>query len=186
MTTETEQSGEVKNPLAQLRELDAMKTIASELAKLDDAGVKRVLRWAADAFGAKATIPAAPGVSTTSQSNGAGSLNADLKSKFPTLADFFAAAAPSQENDKALLVGYWTQFILGEAEFDAQSINKELKNLGHGVANITSAFDSLMARKPQLVLQTRKSGTSKQARKLYKLTLEGQRAVERIVGGTQE
>lgn len=175
----TEAPSETKNPLSQLRELDAMKAIASELAKLDEAGIKRVLRWAADAFGAKSSS----GAATQFESNDVVTVSSDLKGKYPTLADFFAAASPSQENDKALLVGYWVQVLLGEPEFDAQSINKELKNLGHGVANITSAFDSLMARKPQLVLQTRKSGTTKQARKLYKLTQEGQRSVERMIGG---
>jgi hypothetical protein len=180
----TEAQTETKNPLNQLQELEAMKVIASELAKLDEPAVKRVLQWAADAFKTKVTVTASF-VSATASSES--SIAApDIRSRFPSLPEFFAAASPSQDNDKALIVGYWTQFVLGEAEFDAQSINKELKNLGHGVGNITSAFDSLMARKPQLVLQTRKSGTSKQARKLYKLTLEGQRSVERMVGGATE
>ena len=181
MTTETQT--EAKNAVSQLQELEAMKVIASELSKLDEASVKRILVWAADAFKAKiGTIAASATASVSSPSSAA----PDIKGRYPTLPEFFAAASPSQDNDKALLVGYWTQVVVGEAEFDAQTINKELKNLGHGVGNITSAFDSLMARKPQLVLQTRKSGTSKQARKLYKLTLEGQRSVERMVGGTPE
>jgi DNA-binding PadR family transcriptional regulator len=66
-------------------------------------------------------------------------------------------------------------------ELEGFTLNKELKNLGHGVSNITSALDTLMSRKPALVIQTKKSGTSKQARKKYKLTLEGLRAVERMV-----
>lgn len=175
---------ETKNPLNQMQELEAMKTIAGELAKLDEAGVKRVLRWAADAFGAKGTVGATGSSGRTE--NDLSSVVMDIKGKYATLADFYHAANPTQENDKALVVGYWAQVLQGEGDFDAQSINKELKDLGHGVANITSAFDSLMARKPQLVIQTKKSGTTKQARKKYKLTLEGQRSVERMIGGTQE
>jgi hypothetical protein len=176
---------ENRSALKQLVELDTMKVIASELSKLDDAGVKRVLRWAADAFGAKAPI-ASEGTSPLSENSNSGGVGADVKTKYPTLAEFYAAGSPSQENERALLVGYWVQVILGEAEFDAQTVNKELKNLGYGVVNITSAFDSLIMRRPQLVVQTRKSGTSRQARKLYKLTHEGIRHVERMLAGGKE
>ena len=60
-------------------------------------------------------------------------------------------------------------------------MNKKLKDLGYRVSNITTAFNGLINRRPQLVIQTKKSGTSKQARKLYRLTTEGQRAVERML-----
>jgi DNA-binding PadR family transcriptional regulator len=45
-----------------------------------------------------------------------------------------------------------------------------------------------MARKPALVIQTRKGGSSKQARKRYRLTGEGIRAVEKMIAesGTGE
>src|SRR5205823_4960084 len=108
------------------------------------------------------------------------------KERFPTVADFYSACNPSSDVDKALVVGYWAQVIENVPEFDSQSINRELKHLGHGVSNITSAFDGLKERKPQLVIQTKKSGTSRQARKLYKLTIEGQRAVERMIGENEE
>jgi len=56
-----------------------------------------------------------------------------------------------------------------------------LKNLGHPIANITSAFNNLKARKPATVMQLKKAGTTKQARKTYKLTLAGKSAVEAMV-----
>jgi hypothetical protein len=96
------------------------------------------------------------------------------------LADFFAGISPKTQEDRALVVGYWMQFQQGETELDAQRINGELKNLGHPVANITSALEGLKARKPQLVMQTKKSGSAKQARKKYKLTLAGKKAVEEM------
>ena len=171
---------ETKTPLDQMQELEVWKNLAAELKKLDDAGVKRFLRWAADAFLPKGSVV------TTGSAGHAEQDTMGVAGKYETLADFYAAANPTQENDKALVVGYWTQVLKEEGDFDAQSINKALKDLGHGVANITSAFDSLMARKPQLVIQTKKSGTTRQARKLYRLTHEGQRSVERMIGGTQE
>lgn len=162
------------------KEIEAMKVIADELAKLDEPGVRRVLRWAADAFGANAVVGANRMASSSADES------AEPQTKYDSLADFYAATSPSTESDKALVVGYWTQILQGEAEFDAQSVNKELKHLGHGVGNITSAFDGLIKRKPQLVIQTRKAGTSRQARKLYKLTLEGQRSVEGMISHSAE
>ena len=69
----------------------------------------------------------------------------------------------------------------GEADFDAQSVNTKLKHLGHGVGNITQALDVLKDRRPQLIVQLRKSGTTKQARKKYKVTTAGKSAVEAML-----
>lgn len=65
--------------------------------------------------------------------------------------------------------------------FDSQSAHKELKHLGQQLPNITNALESLKNQKPALVLQLRKSGTSQQARKTYKLTVAGMRAVEKMI-----
>ena len=162
-----------------IRELDAMKAIADALSKLDESGIRRVLHWANDAFRSKAgTLLVHP---ERDAENVVPAVVSDLKSMYPTLADFFTAVSPTQEADKALVVGYWFQVIEGVPDLAGLTLNKELKHLGHGISNITSALDTLMSRKPALVMQTKKSGTSKQARKKYRLTLEGQRSVERMV-----
>ena len=82
---------------------------------------------------------------------------------------------------KSSAVAYWVQRIKGNGDFDAATINKELKHLGHGVGNITAALGSLIARKPNLVIQTRKGGSSQQARKRYKLTTEGLKYVDNMI-----
>jgi hypothetical protein len=56
-----------------------------------------------------------------------------------------------------------------------------LKNLGHGVKDITKVFSSLIATSPQQVIQTRKSGTSRQARKRYKVTKAGIARVQELL-----
>jgi hypothetical protein len=86
-------------------------------------------------------------------------------------------------SEKVLVTGFWFQEILGQTDLDAQQINGELKQLGHGILNITMAFGELMNRKPQLAIQTRKSGSSKQARKRYRLTREGLNRVKAMVRG---
>jgi hypothetical protein len=96
-------------------------------------------------------------------------------------ATLFADASPTTDRDRALVAGYWFQVIRGEADLDGQTLNRELKNLGHGVGNITKAMTNLMNQDPQLVIQTRKSGGSAQARKKYRLTRAGITQVEGIL-----
>ncbi len=161
-----------------MAEIAAMQTVATALADLDTAATMRVLRWAAERFGlsvgssSKAPASAAQG----EKENGTAELN------FKDLAELYDAASPSTEWERALVAGYWFQFLGGEPEFGAQTINSALKNLGHGVSNITNAFETLKAQKPALVMQIKKAGTTKQARKKYKLTGAGKKAVELMVG----
>ena len=104
--------------------------------------------------------------------------NSNTKPSFETPADLFDAASPDLEYEKAIVVGYWFQVCEGQPDFNAQDVNSTLTNLGHKLKNITDSFSTAMERKPALVIQTQKTGTSKQARKLYKLTTAGIRLVE--------
>ncbi|MBI3376341.1 MAG: hypothetical protein HY017_31880 [Betaproteobacteria bacterium] len=170
-----------------LEELTAMKAVAEALSKLDDSAVRRVLRWANDAFSPKSSSggEAPKGEAVDPPTNGAPpATGREVRPQFETLADFYAAVDPQQDSDKALAVGYWIQVCEAEGDFDGFNVNKKLKDLGYGVSNITSAFNGLINRRPQLVIQTKKSGTSKQARKKYRLTTEGQRAVEQMLQQT--
>ena len=101
--------------------------------------------------------------------------------RYGTVHDLYAAAQPSGEAERALVIGYWFQVVQGAPDFDAQSVNTELRQLGYPIKNITQAFMSLMTRKPQFVIQTRKGGTAQQARKRLKLTAFGIQAVERRI-----
>lgn len=172
-----------------LKEIQAMQTVAEALGDLTDDAKRRVLEWAADRF--------TGGTVKTGGRKGHAKFDSDIESgagseeegedvhEHRSVADLYTACAPKSDPDRALVVGYWLQFHSGKAEFGSQSVNKELKHLGHGVTNITSAFTSLKDRKPQLVMQTRKSGSSQQARKLYKLTHAGKSAVEAMLKPAQ-
>jgi Tfp pilus assembly protein PilX len=109
---------------------------------------------------------------------------ADSGIAFSDFASLFAAADPATDPEKALVGAFWQQVCQGSAEWDSFSVNKQLKHLGHGVGNITDALTNLIGRRPQLVIQTRKSGKEKQARKLYKLTAEGVKRVNEMASGT--
>ncbi len=103
--------------------------------------------------------------------------------KFESLAELFDATKPRTNAERALVAGYWLQICKGAESFDGFSANQGLKHLGHGVGNITNAIDSLKAQKPALALQLKKSGTSRQARKTYKVTHAGIMAVEAMIAG---
>lgn len=167
-----------------IQELDAMKAVAVALAPLDAEATGRVVRWAAERFG-NVSLPRAGGhqdLRPLSSSIGTGTeVSAIAPPQFQHLADLYGAVSPSTDAERALVAGYWFQYIDGMPEFGAQTINSALKDMGHRVANITNAFAALKAQKPQLVVQLKKSGTSKQARKTYKLTAAGKSAVEAMI-----
>jgi hypothetical protein len=100
---------------------------------------------------------------------------------YDALADFFSATNPNLEWEKALVVATYLQVKNGLTEFTGFEINKELKNLGYASSNITTAFNGCMDRKPQLILQLRKDGKARQAKKKYKVSAEGIKYVNALL-----
>lgn len=167
------------------KELKAMVDLAAALSPIqdDNAAMARVLRWAVDRFRTK-TVPSGgvlelDGTSSEDRQPQTGA-------RFTDFADFFAAAGPNSEFEKALVGAYWFQKMQGVQDIDSQSVNRELKMLGHMVANITDSFNTLMGKKPALVIQTRKEGSLRQSRKKYRLTNEGLKYVEGMLSGKGE
>lgn len=176
-------SEERLDPLA---ELEAMKTIAQSLSSLERGSWGRVLHWACDRFldeqiktRAQGEEPLPP---RTPLPNSVPVPPNPEQKEYNSIAQFYSAVSPDNDAERVLCIAYWFQVIGGESDVDSQTVNKELKHLGHGVANVTSAFTSLITRKPQLVIQTRKSGTSQQARKRFLVTAEGKKFVEARTG----
>jgi hypothetical protein len=163
--------------MGEFDEIDAMKTVGQALEPLTDVERRRVLHWAHSRYG---TGQSREGVAAPS---GAISYDTDKVviahfASHKTFAELFDAANPTSEKDKALVAAYWVQVCSQFESFAAQTLNGELKDLGHGVSNITESLTRLKNDRPALILQLKKSGTSKQARKTYKLTQEGLRRVE--------
>src|SRR5438093_838854 len=122
-------------------EIEAMKAVSNAIKDLDKSAQGRVLTWAVCKYNVQ--LPEAnprDGLSTESLSKKKQGIGVDL----PTT---FAAASPKSDTDGALVGAYWLQISKGQADVDAQEVNRELKQLGHGVGNITRAFDHLMAAK---------------------------------------
>ncbi len=157
------------------REVKAMQAVVEALEAVEDAEARsRVIKWTAERFGVALAQKGVP------ESGIEGGQVAQVL-EYATFAELHSAASPGTESEHALVGGYWRQIVQTQTEFAAQEVNDDLKNLGHAIGNITVAFNYLRAKKPALVLQLQKSGTSKQARKKYKLTQAGVTEVERMI-----
>lgn len=165
-------------------EIDAMSAVAGALADLDQEARSRVLRWASDRYRIETSM--APVEALPAASALADALTDDQIAReapeYEHFAELFAAALPKSNDDKALVAAYWVQVIKGNDKWPSRLLNIELKNLGHGIPNITDALTSNLRKKPQRVIQIQKSGSSKQATKLYKVTHEGLVYVQGMIG----
>jgi len=159
-----------------------MGSVVDAIEGLDPSIRGRVIEWAAKRYGV-ATLPArqsGPPALGGGGGEGEEELGAAQFRHFTDLLD--ATSSPATEADRALVGGYWFQVIRGNETFAGLDVNNELKNAGHGSRNITDALTTLQQRKPAYVRQIAKAGRTRQARKTYKLTVAGIRAVEAMMG----
>jgi hypothetical protein len=157
-------------------EVVAIQRVLAALEGLDEGARIRVLQWAANRYGVNLS-----GRPVTRHGGMEG--RDDTAAEFEHFADLFDAANPSTEDDRALVGGYWFQVVQRESSFTGRKVNDTLKDTGHGVSNVARSFESLQKRSPAAARQVSKSGRSRQARKTYKLTVEGIRSVERMIRG---
>jgi hypothetical protein len=158
------------------QEILAMGTIAEALKPLDEATRKRVIEWLISREGIGGTVGTRIGP-VLPVTNAAGSVLSG-ESNTQSLSDFFYSVDPQNDMERALAVAYYLQVFQGNDELSSQDINDELKHLGYPIANITKALTKAMDVTPRLMHQTRKEGTSQQARKKYKVTHEGMKFLQ--------
>lgn len=159
-----------------------MKQVAEALGGLEEDAIRRVLSWVSDHFSVK--IKDLEGTRTATPESEFEDEEVEKRPRQATyedVAELYAVAQPASDADKALVVAYWMQFHEGAPTIEAQGVNTRLKHMGHGIGNVTRAFENLKRAKPQLIVQLRKSGTSKQARKTFKVTTEGKKYVEQLL-----
>jgi hypothetical protein len=162
------------------KETEAIGKIAGILEELEEDRRGRVIRYILERFNIS-------GVSKDAKLAAGGSQlepQVDTPAEFGDFASLVDATSPGTDAMRALVAGYWLQVCNDSPSFDAQSANTELKHLGHASSNITTALTVLINQKPALVLQLRKSGNTKQARKSYKVTESGIRRVRQMLSGT--
>jgi hypothetical protein len=170
-------------------EIEAMIAVVNALAGIEDDAKVRVIRWVAERF----DLEVGPQVDGERRgrngANGAGHWQGSLdrtSGHYTEFVDLFDAANPKTDTERALVGGFWFQNVQGASDFQSQDVNTALKDVGHGVGNITQALTKLQQRKPALVRQVMKSGKTQQARKKYKLTAAGVSEVRRMLTGRSD
>lgn len=175
---------EQTNPAKQ--EFDAISAVHAALLPLDAEARGRVLTYIASLLGIASHISVkGPAMGVDSDEDGGtgedGNTDRGKKRKFDSFAELFDATNPQTQTEMALVAAYWLQVVGSNESFEAQSASKELNNLGHKLANITKSLTELKNLRPAYVLQLKKSGTSRQARKTYKVSVAGIRRVEEMM-----
>ena len=168
-------------------EISAINSVHAALEPLDDEARTRVLDYVISVLRVEPrpvshALNVPPHRDADSEDNKAGEVKAS-ELGHASFADFYAAANPKTNGERALVAGYWIQVCQSADAFTGAAANKELMNLGHRLTNITDAINAMRSRKPALILQVKKSGSSKQSRKLYKVSHEGEKRVAEMTGG---
>jgi len=159
-------------------ELEAMGKVFELLSGLNEEQQIRVLDWIYSRLNLIQRKAGKPNNPIGDNTN-----NVDF-AQFETVADMFSTITVTTEAEKVLMVASYIQIKEEKRELVSREINDILKNMGYGVSNITAAINSLVTRKPQWIIQTKKDGTSKQAQKRYKVTTEGIKEAKKILLGT--
>lgn len=159
-------------------EIKAMADVAARLKVLPEESRRRVISGLADLYGAAPASGASRGGRNIDGIDAIG--EDDSPPEFNTLAELFNATKPRDEAEKALVGSYWMQVVQGQSPITGFAVNKEVRHLGHKI-NIARGMSALQERDPALAIQLRKAGTSKQARKTYKVTDEGVAAVRTAI-----
>jgi hypothetical protein len=165
-----------------MTEAKAIADVVEALKDLDTAAITRVLDWASKRYGAhaaghRALAPAGPD---------APPYDGEAAEPYGDVADLYTAASPRTESESVLVAAYWHQVVGRTESLDSQALNGDLKNLGHGVRNVTRACSVLIHQRPALMMQVKKAGATKQARKQYRLTAAGIQRVREMLAEREQ
>jgi len=162
-------------------ELEVMQNLLTQMEKLKDPIVqRRVVSWLASRLGQDVLFQDSasqrkPSVSETSE-----------LSSFATLGELLSAASPRTDCQRVLLGAAFLQKVRGMESLTSLAINRELTHAGQTVKGIATAVSRLTQGRPALIVQVRKAGRTKQARKTLTVTAEGFRYVGRMVRSSSE
>lgn len=160
-------------------ELDVVKDVRDLLLQLPADARERALNYVLSLY--KADY--GPSQTPVSRPNGMAPLNGqNAEAPFTeTFDEFIERVDPQSNSDTALAAGYWIQVKEQSGSFTANEVNSLLKNLGRNIKHITNTYSVLQRNKPSYVIQIKKKGSSKQARKIYKVTTAGISAVNNMI-----
>lgn len=168
-------------------ELEALNKINEAIRELPEDAKVRVIAWLINKYSIHSghspvlTPKVLTNVDTHNEQENI--IEPDVMSitSYATAADLLAKCNPNKENEKILIVSAFLQAKNPTKDLTGYEVNHTLKNIGHKVNDFSHNIDSLMKRKPQLMIQTKKSGNTRQAKRNYRVTDEGMKEIERLV-----
>ena len=101
--------------------------------------------------------------------------------KFETLDELFLASTIKTVVAKVLLAAAFLQENKNKKELSSYDISSSLKTSGQPLKNASIGINSLMSRKPPLLIQTGTFGDSKQSRRKFRVTEEGLRIARNYI-----
>jgi len=93
--------------------------------------------------------------------------------EFDNIEELFLTSDVKKVSHRILLAAAYLQEKSNLDEVSSLDINTQLKKLGYGVTNITTLINGLLKKKPPLMEVTKKEGTTKQARRKFKVSPQG-------------
>jgi hypothetical protein len=159
-------------------EIAAMAAVSQALRGLGDDERRRVLEWAGMRFIVpnRMTPAVAGGLILPALVD-----QTDAGPIFEHFAELVNRARPRTDVERALTASYWVQEHEGKRGFVSTEVNERLRETSAPIAHMADAMAALQSRRPALVIQIRKSGRTRQARKTYQVTTEGVAAVRAAV-----
>jgi len=152
-------------------EIRIMNEIYASLRGLDAHAQRRIMGWVLEKL--SLDLPRHASGDAGWEVAGPG----DAKSR-PSVADLFSKVRPKNDAERVLTAAVYLQTTQPAEELAAREITMKLTSLGHSVRNVTAVINSLMNKRPPLMIQTHKKGTTRQAQKRYKVTTEGIASVQ--------
>jgi hypothetical protein len=93
--------------------------------------------------------------------------------RYKSIETLFLSSNTKTVGSKVLLAAAYLQEKLNFEEISSFDVNSRLKKMGYGVSNISNTLNTLIKKDPPLMIQTKKEGDSKQAKRKFRVTEEG-------------
>ena len=101
--------------------------------------------------------------------------------KYDSLQEIFNASTSKRPGAKMLLVAAYLQEKENLKELSSYDISSRLKKIGEEVNHPSAAINSLISKKPPLLLQTGTHGSSVKSRRKFRVTEEGLRTAKKYI-----
>jgi hypothetical protein len=101
--------------------------------------------------------------------------------KFDSLQEILDASTAKRTGAKMLLVAAYLQEKENLKELSSYDISSRMKKIGDEIKHPSATINSLISRKPPLLLQTGTHGTSVKSRRKFRVTEEGLRIARKYI-----